>query len=455
MVQPYPKQFPPNLRDAAIAASRFGYGARVGELQGIATDPQGWLLAQLEESAVPTDFFQGLPDTSEITSQLVTAQASGDAALQAFRRSRSTESQAEAKVHAAYAMATGAPFRERLVRFWCNHFSLSALNPRIFPLTYAFERDVIRPNLRGSFVNLLTEAVRHPALLLNFENARSIGAYSYAGLKGAAALDDRLAQAILKLYTLGPQREPTPKDIFSLAKMLTGWSVTGPEEANPGRFIFRPKWHEPNAKYFLEHSFPPSGVLEAEAALDKLGRKEQVATFIATRMAQYFITDTPPSELINSMLRGFTDGANSLMGMAKGMVTYPAAWSPIQSKIKTPEDLVLSTARALGMGGEAGGMTLHAQRILGQPPKHAPSPEGWPLQAGAWIAPQQMMDRLAWTGAIARRGATLMPDAPVTETALEILGPLLSPVTYRRIAVAADRGEGLAVLFASPEFQRR
>jgi uncharacterized protein (DUF1800 family) len=155
------------------------------------------------------------------------------------------------------------------------------------------------------------------------------------------------------------------------------------------------------------------------------------------------------------MLRGFTDGANSLAGMAKGMVTSEAAWSPIQNKIKTPEDLVLSTARALGMGGEAGGMTLRAQRVLGQSPKHAPSPEGWPQQAGAWIAPQQMMDRLAWTGAIARRGAALMPDAPVTETALEILGPLLSPVTYRRIAVAADRGEGLAVLFASPEFQRR
>ncbi|MDF1747419.1 MAG: DUF1800 family protein [Alphaproteobacteria bacterium] len=455
MVQPYPKQFPPGLYEAAIAASRFGYGARAGELQGIASDPKGWLLVQLEDSAVPADYFQGLPKTSEITAKLVTAQAAGDTALQALRRSRSAESQGEAQIHASYAMATGAPFRERLVRFWCNHFSLSALNPRIFPLTYAFERDVIRPNLRGSFVNLLTEVVRHPAMLLNFENANSIGDYSYAGLKGAAALDDRLAQAILKLYTLGPKRQPTPKDIFSLAKMLTGWSVTGPEEENPGSFIFRPKWHEPNSKYFLEHNFPHAGVLEAEAALDKLGRKEEVATYLATKMAQYFITDTPPSELISSMLRGFTDGANSIMGMAKGMVMSKTAWSPVQNKIKTPEDLVLSTARALGLGGEAGGMTLRAQRVLGQPPKHAPSPEGWSVQSGAWIAPQQMMDRLSWTGAIARRGAMVMPDAPVADTALDILGPLLSPVTYRRIAVAADRGEGLAILFASPEFQRR
>lgn len=34
--------------EAAIAANRFGLGARPGDLPAIAPDPQGWLLDQLQ-----------------------------------------------------------------------------------------------------------------------------------------------------------------------------------------------------------------------------------------------------------------------------------------------------------------------------------------------------------------------------------------------------------------------
>jgi uncharacterized protein (DUF1800 family) len=35
------------------------------------------------------------------------------------------------------------------------------------------------------------------------------------------------------------------------------------------------------------------------------------------------------------------------------------------------------------------------------------------------------------------------------------MGPLLSPTTRKALALAADPAQGLALLLASPEFQRR
>src|SRR5882762_1587665 len=37
-----------DLRAATIAANRFGFGAKPGELSAIAPDPRGWLTAQLK-----------------------------------------------------------------------------------------------------------------------------------------------------------------------------------------------------------------------------------------------------------------------------------------------------------------------------------------------------------------------------------------------------------------------
>ena len=41
------------------------------------------------------------------------------------------------------------------------------------------------------------------------------------------------------------------------------------------------------------------------------------------------------------------------------------------------------------------------------------------------------------------------------EHALDIMGPTVRPATLRRMAVALDDAEALAILFASPEFQQR
>ena len=53
--------------DAAIAANRFGLGARPrDELEHIGRDPRGWLRDQIQTEAALAPELAGLPDSAEI-----------------------------------------------------------------------------------------------------------------------------------------------------------------------------------------------------------------------------------------------------------------------------------------------------------------------------------------------------------------------------------------------------
>jgi len=334
----------------------------------------------------------------------------------------------------------------------------------VFPLAYAFEREVVRPNLNGSYVRMLTEAVRHPAFLIRFNNTLSIGRYSVAGTRGAANLQLELAAAVLIFYGFADASDISDGEVVSLARMLTGWSVTGPDEPNPGRFIYRPDWHEPNAKTLYDRRYPEAGTLEAEAALDWIGRRPVTARRIAQKMARAFVADSPPSDLVSEMLDGFSGQGNSLQGMVEGMLNSPASWQASLQKVKTPEELVLSAYRALGIGPSSGGGVAVDEAIgnitaLGQPPKYMPLDVGWPDQAAAWASPQQMGERLAWAYAFAERVGSVADlgggGTAIARLAQSVLGPLLSSASFRRLSVSPGGVEGLALMIATPEFQRR
>jgi len=91
-------------------------------------------------------------------------------------------------------------------------------------------------------------------------------------------------------------------------------------------------------------------------------------------------------------------------------------------------------------------------RALGKAPYAAPGPEGWSDRAADWIAPDRLPERLEWCAGLAGR---LRPTLPPLDHAADIMGPTVRPATLRRMAVALDDHEALAILLASPEFQQR
>ena len=94
-----------------------------------------------------------------------------------------------------HALTTGTPFRERLVWFWANHFTVSIRSGMIASLVGAYVRDAIRPHVTGRFADMLLAVMRHPAMLLYLDNAGSAGPNSPAGQRQQPR----------------PEREPGPR----------------------------------------------------------------------------------------------------------------------------------------------------------------------------------------------------------------------------------------------------
>ena len=140
--------------------------------------------------------------------------------------------------------------------------------------------------------------------------------------------------------------------------------------------------------------------------------------------------------------------------MSAALVAMNEVWADPLPKVKTPLELILSTLRAAGADGLGERRFLLSLRELGHRTFAAPSPAGWPDRARDWIAPEALMRRIEWVRqAVARLPGTLNPVAVAVAAAT--IGPVMSAPTAKLIAAAPSVQEGLALLFAAHEFQRR
>ena len=451
---------------AAVAAHRFGYGARPGELKDIGRDPQGWLIAQIEGAADDPEL-SGLRGARQDTARLVQAERAGEGARADAERAGFAQLQEERAIHLALMVNTQTPFRERLVRFWTEQFGINARDPRMGSLAAAFEREVIRPNVTGPLYTLMMQAIRHPAFLLHLRNEDSMGPRSPAAWRGEGPRVNRLiADRLVNAYTLGRQeRRVDGLDVAALAEMFTGWSVD--LDADPPRFRFRADWHTRGPKRFLGQIIPDGGVLQGEAVVEILTRHRSTARRLAYKLARHFVADEPPQTVVDAAYNGFAASGFTLGGMAMGMVRAAETWfsidwaanlfekaarDPSPMKVKTPTDLAVSAARALGQRPADGTYLLAMVEAMGERPFAPPTEEGWPDVAGYWIDPRRLSERLEWAETMGAYADAL--GDPIA-WALDVMGARLAEETRRRMLVAASPSEAVSILFAAPEFQRR
>ena len=204
-----------------LAAIRFGLGPRLGE--PLPADPLAWLATQLEAPAPPASGPSAADGLRARTQDL--ADRNANQGIPPGRTRSATIIREEVVGWAGRRLAAPDPYRERLVDFWMNHFTVSRRNGLLNPLVGAYEREVIRPHVTGRFADMLVAAVRHPAMLLYLNNATSVGPNSPFGQRTRRGLNENLAREVLELHTLSPAGGYTQGDVLDLAKMLTGWSV--------------------------------------------------------------------------------------------------------------------------------------------------------------------------------------------------------------------------------------
>lgn len=437
--------------DAIVAATRFGFAARTGDLAAIGRDPRGWVLQQLEQRPAPLP--SNLPDSATmVVAELEMRRDKGDeTAKRDFNERVKAVYLAEVDARVGAAVASETPLLERLTWFWSNHFTVSILRPAIRGFAAAFEREAIRPHVTGRFGDMLLAVARHPAMLLYLDNAISIGPDSIAGRRGGKGLNENLGRELLELHTLGVDGGYTQADVEALARIITGWSVARLNEPDPGRFRFRPFVHEPGAKRLLGRTYAEAGQAEGEEALRDLAHHPATAGHIAVKLARHFIADEPPKDSVERLARVFRDSGGDLRLVTAAVVKEDAAWRTPFAKLRTPGEMVVAACRVAGFTPPPP-MLVNSLRTLDHMPFFAPSPAGWADNAAAWVSPEAVLHRAQWCQAFAERIPD--PSDPV-EMAAGAFGEALPEETMRAIRLAPSRRAGLALLLASPQFQRR
>ncbi|MBL8700378.1 MAG: DUF1800 domain-containing protein [Alphaproteobacteria bacterium] len=437
---------------ALRAAARFGLGARPGELAAIATDPRGWALAQIERAPAMPAALAGLASGAQAAAEFSRQRRRGDAAVQQhLRQSARAAYLDEAGRRTLGQVQTAQPLAERLVAFWSNHFTVSVQRPVVLALAGPFEREAIRPHVLGRFRDMLLAVARHPAMLGYLDQAISIGPNSRAGQRRQRGLNENLAREILELHTLGVDGGYGQADVTQFARILTGWSIGRDQDDRPGDFMFRPMIHEPGEKTLLGRRFAEAGEDEGIVALSMLAGHRATARHVATKLARHFIADRPPPGVVERLAQVFLATDGDLRAVTRALVDAPEAWTSDATKVKTPNEFVVSALRAAGVEPEPPRL-LPALQLLGQPPFAAPSPAGWPDTADQWLGPEAVIRRAEWAAAFATRLGRSREPAELLAAAL---GDGARPETRLAVQRAASVGDAIAIVLASPEFQRR
>lgn len=476
----------------AIALDRFGLGARPGDRVG--GDPRGWVLAQLGRFEPKPAPVAAQPGRAQLVGMFRDYREQAGAARREKRQMAETMTPDDAApddplkdvprmlrkgLRETYAGATtarllsalqtSAPFPERLVHFWANHFAVSVDKLPLIPLAGNYEFEAIRPHVMGRFSDLLTAAVLHPAMLLYLDQAQSIGPGSVLAQRAGRlaqrtgrklGLNENLGREIMELHTLGVRTGYSQADVTELARALTGWTVAGFAQGQlarlvggaPGDGVFAAALHEPGARTIMGKRYGEDGGEQAKAVLADLARHPATARHIATKLARHFIADSPPESAVARIERAFLSSGGDLPTVYQALVASREAWLGGPGKFRSPWDWTVASLRATGLAqlpGRQAAAGLLQQ--LGQPIWRPGSPAGWGDTAADWAGPGALMARVE----VAQQIAGRLGDAIDARALVAIVLPDAGVETRQAIARSESPALGLALMLSAPEFLRR
>ena len=357
----------------------------------------------------------------------------------AARRRSQVIGQELVSARVARALVSERQLDEVLTDFWLNHFNVFAgksASMRHYLVSY--ERDAIRPNVLGKFRTLLGAVAHSPAMLYYLDNWQSaadstrphlVSPRVAQGVRRRYAqrapllatmtpmrrdslvakvqqrrrgLNENYARELMELHTLGVDGGYSQGDVTEAARVLTGWTIERPNES--ATFRFNPLVHDAGGKLVLGTVFPAGqGEAEGERLLDLLARHPATAMFIATKLAQRFVSDTPPAALVQRAAETFRRTDGDLRAVVRTIVTSEeffsaAAW---RAKVKSPFEVVVSALRAMDASVDTTGRAAALVARLGQGIYQHQAPNGWPETGDGWINTGAILNRINFGMALA------------------------------------------------------
>ena len=316
---------------------------------------------------------------------------------------------------------------EVMADFWFNHFNVFAAKGADRWLLTAYERDVIRPHALGKFRDLLEGTAKSPAMLFYLDNWMSADPKAAEKLERELAqrrqrfqrrfgndpqmmqraqqaqqfrrrgLNENYARELMELHTLGVDGGYTQQDVIEVARCFTGWTLQAPRR-DP-EYIFDSRLHDNGPKTVLGKRIDAGGMKDGEAVLDLLARHPNTAKFISTKLARRFVSDNPPSALVDRMAKTFLETDGDIRAVLKTMFDSPEFWSrdAYRAKIKKPFELVASAARAVGAEVDVALPLVMWTARIGEPLYMCQPPTGYSDKAEAWVNTGALLNRLNFT----------------------------------------------------------
>jgi len=422
----------------------------------------------------------------------------------------------------AMAKVTRAIYSERQLQqilddFWFNHFNVFAAKGDDRWLLTSYERDVIQPHTLGKFKDLLTATAESPAMLFYLDNflsadphaperqaaQRALRQQARRGRYGqpfpprapqsqqqknnARGLNENYGRELMELHTLGVDGGYTQKDVTEVARCFTGWSIEKPREI--ATFKFDERVHDPDPKVVLGKKIHAGGMRDGEEVIDLLVHHPSTAKFISTKLARRFVSDNPPPALVARMAQTFKSSDGDIRAVMKTMIYSPEFWSrsAYRAKVKTPFELVVSTARALGTDVDTPMPLVQWAGRIGEPLYQCQPPTGYADRADAWVNTGALLNRLNYSLALAGnkvRGSrsdaesllgvdsSTEPKAALDRAVQLFLGGQTAPTTVQTLeqqldspqilqaklddpVKRVDLGVVAGLVLGAPEFQRR
>lgn len=387
---------PLNREERALhALNRLAFGPRPGDVERVSEmGVETWIRQQLQPERIPNAAaesylanFEGiqksqaqligayrdaLRERREIQTRAAQAAANGTPQMRErpvnFEAAEALGELQHAKI--ARAVLSERQLEEVLVDFWFNHFNVDVRKQTVGASVIAYERDVIRPNLFGSFRDLLGATAKSASMLVYLDNWQSTQeggsnpagqrlvqrAMEQSGLseeqiqqvqqRRGRGINENYARELMELHTLGVDAGYTQRDVQEVARILTGWTI----DPRTGEFVFRQAAHDPGPKTVLGRTFPGNGQQDGERLLDMLASHPATARRIAYKLCQRFVADDPPEALVSNVARVFTRTNGNLRRTYEALFLDPIFFAPenFGSKIKSPFDFAVSAIRATG-----------------------------------------------------------------------------------------------------------
>jgi uncharacterized protein (DUF1800 family) len=383
------------------------------------------------------------------------------------------------------ALLSPSQLREQMTWFWMNHFSVFQGKANVRWTVAEYEDQAVRAHALGKFSDLVMATLTSPAMLEYLDNAQS----------AVGKINENYARELMELHTLGVSGGPsgstyTQQDVQELARVLTGVGINvtdntprfGPKMQplyiRHGLFEFNPNRHDFGQKTVLGHTIVGTGFDEIRDAVEFLCRQPATARFISTKIATYFIADTPPPALVARMARTFqgTDGSVSAvlreMLLDRDFINALNAQTPRLDKFKDPMQYVVSSMR-LAYDNKDMAITNYHPAVnwlqqLGEPLYGRVTPDGYPLTEAAWTSSGQMIRRFEIARAIGGGNAGLFntedtnQPGPVTGFPMltsrlffDAIEPALSARTRDTLGRTPSQQEWNLMLLASPDWMQR